>query len=117
MLLQYDAGSTSGYGSDDRSGAGINPRRLRLGIETTLIWDAGGKLGGRSRLYQASLAYTGVVPFVLTAGVFKPHSWLEEMQPSADTMFLERAAVVSATAGLAAGSGRVGAQIRAGSER
>ena len=125
VLLQYDAATTFAHGRDSGPGAGTNPRHLRLGVEAdlfrdveaVLIWDFGGTPGNRSRLYQASLAYKGLGPVVLTGGVFKPQFSLERVQSSADLLFLERAAVVTAAAGLAAGSGRVGLQAQAGRER
>jgi phosphate-selective porin OprO/OprP len=86
-------------------------------VEATLIWDFGGPPGSRSSLYQASLAYRGLAPFVFMGGVFKSHFSLEEMQSSSDTLFLERAAIVSAASGLAAGSGRIGLQMHASGER
>lgn len=125
VLLQLDAGTTFGHDRDGGPGAGFNPRRLRLGVEAevlrdveaVLIWNFGGVPGSRSRLYQASLSFHGLDPFVVTAGVFKSHFSLEEMQSSGDTLFLERAAVVSAAAGIAAGSRRTGVQLRAGRDR
>lgn len=124
-LLQYDAATTFAHSRDGGPGAATNPRRLRLGVEAEVfrdvevvgIWDFGGTRGSRSRLYQASVAYKGLDPFVLTAGVFKQQFSLEEVQSSGDTLFLERAAVVSAVAGIAAGSSRVGVQVQAGGER
>ena len=125
VLLQYDLGSTFAHSRDGGPGAGSNPRHLRLGaeaqvardVEAILIWDFGGTPGNRSRLYQASLAYSGLRPFTLTGGVFKSHFSLEEMTSSADILFLERAAIVSAASGLAAGSGRTGVQVHARGER
>ena len=125
VLLQYDAATTFAHSREGGPGAGTNPRRLRLGVEAdvfrdveaVLIWDFGGTPGNRSRLHQASLAYKGLDPFVLTGGVFKAQFSLERVQSSSDLLFLERAAVVNAAAGLAAGSGRVGVQLAAGGER
>lgn len=125
VLLQYDAATTFAHSRDGGPGAGTSPRRLRLGAEAEVfrdvevvgIWDFGGTPGSRSRLYQASVSYKGLNPFVLTAGVFKQQFSLEEMQSSGDTLFLERAAIVSAAIGIAAGSSRVGVQAQAGRER
>ena len=125
VLLQYDAATTFAHSSDDGPGAGSSPRRLRFGVEAEVfrdvevvgIWDFGGTPGSRSRLYQASVAYKGLNPFVLTAGVFKQQFSLEEMQSAGNTLFLERAAIVSAVAGIAAGSSRVGVQVQASGER
>ena len=121
VLSQYDAVTTFAHSRGGGPGAGINLRRLRLGVEAEVlrdveavfIWDFGGSPGSRSRLYQASLAYKGLDPLTLTGGVFKQQFSLEEMQSSGDTLFLERAAVVTAAAGLAAESSRVGVQAKA----
>ncbi len=57
------------------------------------------------------------MPLLLRAGVFKPAFTLEYAQAAADTLFLERAAVVDAVGGLVAGAGRVGAQVGVGGSR
>ena len=125
VLLQLDGGTIFGHDRSGGPGAGFNPRRLRFGveaevlrdIEAVLIWDFGGTPGSRSSLFQASLSYRGLAPFVVTGGVFKPGFSLEQMQSAGDTLFLERAAVVSAAAGIAAGAGRTGLQVHVGGDR
>ena len=125
VLLQLDGGTIFGHDRSGGPGAGFNPRRLRFGveaevlrdIEAVLIWDFGGTPGSRSSLFQASLSYRGLAPFVVTGGVFKPGFSLEQMQSAGDTLFLERAAVVSAAAGIAAGAGRTGVQVHARGDR
>jgi phosphate-selective porin OprO/OprP len=120
-LLQFDLGDTFGESRPGGPGGGANPRRLRLGLEAkaeggweaVFLWDFGGTPGSRSSLYQASLAWSGLDPLTLTAGVFKPRFSLEDSQSSADTLFLERAAIIGAVSGLAAGSGRVRLEVRA----
>jgi phosphate-selective porin OprO/OprP len=121
-LLQLDAGTTFG---EERPGGGATLRRFRLGAEAviaedweaSLIWEFGGTPGSRNRLYQASLAWSGLKPFTVTAGVFKPRLTLEETQDVADSLFLERPSIVSLVTGLAAGSRRTGVQLQAHGER
>jgi phosphate-selective porin OprO/OprP len=124
-LLQLDAGTAFGRTPPSVPDGGINPRRLRLGLQAewrddltlSLVWDFGGTPGSRSRLHEASIAYSGLDPFTLTAGVFRPRLTLEGSQRAAETLFLERAAIVGAASSLAAGSGRVAAELRAEGER
>ncbi|WP_158295502.1 OprO/OprP family phosphate-selective porin [Crenalkalicoccus roseus] len=124
-LLQLDAGSVFGRTPSDAPDGGLNPRRLRLGLQAEwredltliLVWDFGGTPGSRSRLHEASIAYSGLDPFTLTVGVFRPRLTLEGSQRAAETLFLERAAIVGAASSLAAGSGRVAAELRAEGER
>lgn len=115
VLLQLDEGSTF---DQDRAGgqaAGFNPRRARIGARADVaqewqfgfIWDFGGTPGSHSRLYEAQVAYTGLKPFTVSAGVFKPSFTLEYAQSAADLLFLERASIVNIVGGLVGGGGRV----------
>jgi phosphate-selective porin OprO/OprP len=124
-LLQLDLGTNFGHSRPGGPDGGFNPRRARLGLEGSLpgdldyalIWDFGGTPGSRGGLYEASLAWTGLDPLRVTAGVFKPSFSLAGMRSSSDLLFLERPAVVEAASGLGAGSGRVAAQVAASGER
>lgn len=124
-LLQLDMGTVFGRTPPGEPDGGFNPRRLRLGLEVEILgdfeanltWDFGGVPGERSRLYEASLAYGGLDPFTVTVGIFNPHFTLDEAQDAEDLPFLERAAIVEAASGLAAGDRRVAAEIRANGER
>ena len=124
-LLQLDAGGTFGQSASGGQGSGFNARRGRLGLEGTVsdqldfgvIWDFGGPPGDHSRLFEADVAYHGLDPFVIRAGVFKPAFTLEYAQSAADILFLERASIVDIVGGLVAGADRVGGQIGAGGKR
>jgi phosphate-selective porin OprO/OprP len=121
-LLQLDAGA--GFGGDAPRD-GWNPRRARLGIEGEvlrsveyrLVWDVGGTPGSRGGLHEASIAWTALEPLTLTAGVFEPSFSLAQQRDSEDLLFLERAAVTTLAAGLAADDGRVGVQAALTGER
>lgn len=126
VMLHLDAGTTFGHDRSGGPGAGVQPRRMRLGgqaelqgnLEFVAVADFGGPPGDvRARPYQVSLAYSGLGPFTLTGGLFKQQFALEEMQSDATILFLERAAIVSVAIGVAAGSERLGLQLRTGGER
>lgn len=125
VLIQGDTGEVYGDNQPGGQEGGFNWRRFRLGgtakisdqVETTLVWDFGGTPREHSNVYQASLAYVGLKPFTLTAGVFKPNFTLESPQDSGATLFLERATIVSILQDTAGGDARVGGQVQAGGER
>lgn len=125
LLLQQDVGGTFNQDRDGGQGTGSNTRRARLGVEATVrnqielgvIYDFGSTPGSNSRFFEADLAYTGIDPFVVRAGVFKPAFTLEYAQSAADILFLERASIVNILGGLVAGAGRTGAQFGARGDR
>jgi phosphate-selective porin OprO/OprP len=125
VLLQLDEGGTFGQSRGGGQATGFNVRRARVGaqarvadqLQLGLIYDFGSTPGGASRLYEADIAYTGLRPFIVRAGVFKPAFTLEYAQSAADLLFLERASIVNIVGGLVAGAGRVGGQIGATGER
>ncbi len=125
VLLQLDQGGTFAQSRRGGQGTGFNLRRARAGVEATVadqlefgvIYDFGATPGSASRLFQADAAYTGLDPFVVRAGVFKPAFTLEFAQSAADLLFLERASIVNIVGGLVAGAGRVGGQVGATGER
>lgn len=125
VLVQGDAGRVFGDNQPGAQQGGFNWRRFRLGgtakvgeqVETTLIWDFGGTPNNHSNLHQASLAYVGLKPLTLIAGVFKPNFTLESPQDPGATLFLERATIVSILQDTAGGVGRVGGELQAAGER
>ncbi len=124
-LLQLDEGGTFGQNRGGGQGTGFNIRRARLGAEATIadrvevgvVYDFGSAPGSNSRFFEADIAYTGLDPFVVRAGIFKPAFTLEYAQSAADILFLERASIVNIVGGLVAGAGRTGAQIGASGDR
>lgn len=124
-VLQYDAATAFAHSREGGPGAGTHPRRSRLGVEAeilgdldaTLIWEFSSTPGSPARVYEASLAYKGLGPFVLTGGAFKQQFSLEAVQSAADILFLERAAITEVAAGLAAGTRRMGVRVLAAGER
>ena len=125
LLLQLDEGGTFNQNRDGGQATGFNTRRARVGAEATIanqvevgvVYDFGGAPGSNSRFFEADIAYTGLDPFVVRAGIFKPAFTLEYAQSAADIAFLERASIVNVVGGLVAGAGRTGAQVQAGGER
>ncbi len=124
-LLHLDLGTTFGHSGTGGPSGGFNPRRARIGVEGEflddfefkLIWDFGGVPGSRNRLYQASVSYSGLGPATVIGGVFEPTFSLQQASATQTLLFLERATVVRAASGLAAGSGRTSAEVRANGER
>ena len=125
LLLQLDEGGTFNQNRDGGQATGFNTRRARVGAEATVanqvevgvVYDFGGAPGSNSRFFEADIAYTGLDPFVVRAGIFKPAFTLEYAQSAADILFLERASIVNIVGGLVAGAGRTGAQVGANGDR
>ncbi len=125
LLLQLDEGGTFNQNRDGGQATGFNTRRARVGAEATIanqvevgvVYDFGGAPGSNSRFFEADIAYTGLDPFVVRAGIFKPAFTLEYAQSAADILFLERASIVNIVGGLVAGAGRTGAQVGANGDR
>ena len=124
-VLQYDAATSFAHSRQGGPGAGTHPRRSRLGVEAEifgdldarLIWEFSSVPGTPARFFEASLAYKGLGPFVLTGGAFKQQFSLERVQSAADILFLERAAITEVAADVAAGTRRLGVRVQAGGER
>jgi phosphate-selective porin OprO/OprP len=125
LLLQLDEGGTFNKTRDAGQATGFNTRRARIGIEAAVakqveigvIYDFRGAPGSNSRFFEADFAYTGLDPFVVRAGIFKPAFTLEYAQSAGDILFLERASIVDIVGGLVAGAGRTGAQVGASGDR
>lgn len=125
VLLQLDEGGTFNQNQGGGQGTGFNTRRARVGAEATVanqvevgvVYDLGGAPGSNSRFFEADVAYTGLNPFVVRVGIFKPAFTLEYAQSAADILFLERASIVNIVGGLVAGAGRTGAQFGANGDR
>lgn len=125
VLLQLDEGGTFDQSRGGGQAAGFNTRRARLGgqgtygkqFEFDLIYDFGSTPGSESRFFEADIAYVGLEPFVVRAGIYKWAFTLEYSQSAADLLFLERASIVNILGGLVAGAGRVGGQVGAGGDR
>ena len=125
LLLQLDEGGTFDQTQGGGQATGFNPRRARLGAEATIanqvevdiVYDFGSAPGSNPRFFEADIAYTGLDPFVVRAGIFKPAFTLEYAQSAADILFLERASIVNIVGGLVAGAGRTGAQVGASGDR
>lgn len=124
-LLHLDLGTTFDQNRPGGPGGGLNARRARIGVEGEflgdfefkVVWDFGGVPGSRNRLYQASLAYTGLGPATVIGGVFEPTFSLQQASATQNLLFLERATVVRVASDVAAGTARVGAEARANGER
>ena len=124
-LVQLDGGGTFNQDRDNGQNSGVNFRRARLGgvasladtVTAGFIWDFGGPTGNQSSLYQADIAYSGPLPLIARAGVFKAPFTMEYAQGAGDTLFLERATIDTLVTGLVAGGGRVGGQLGAKGER
>ncbi len=124
-LLQLDEGGTFNQSRRGGQGTGFNVRRARVGgqgtygklFEFDLIYDFGSTPGSTSRFFEADIAYVGLDPLVVRAGIYKWAFTLEYAQSAADTLFLERASIVNILGGLVAGAGRVGGQVGAGGDR
>lgn len=124
-VLHLDLGTTFAHSSPGGPNSGINARRARLGVEGrvgedfeyTFIWDFGGSPGRRGRLYEASIEYSGLRHATVTLGVFEASYSLLQSRSARHLLFLERPAATEVASDLAAGSGRVGAEIRAHGER
>jgi phosphate-selective porin OprO/OprP len=125
---QFDFGETWG-GKPDAPAGGMQARRFRLGgradlphdVTVGLIWDFGdegfdGPRWGHSRLYEAMVEYSGLKPFTIRAGAFEPTLTMEDSQSSAETLFLEHAAIVD-LAGAIVDGGRTGVEIQAQGDR
>ena len=101
-LLHLDLGTTFDQNRPGGPGGGVNARRARIGVEGgflddfefKLVWDFGGAPGSRNRLYQASVAYTGLGSAAVIAGVFEPTFLLQQSSATQNLLFLERATVV-----------------------
>ena len=125
LLLQLDEGGTFNQNRDGGQATGFNTRRARVGAEATVanqveigvVYDFGSTPGSNSKFFEADIAYTGLGPFVVRAGIFKPAFTLEYAQSAADILFLERASIVNIVGGLVAGAGRTGAQVGASGDR
>jgi phosphate-selective porin OprO/OprP len=125
---QFDLGDTWG-GKPDAPDGGVQTRRFRLGARAELprdvtlgfIWDFGdegfdGPRWGHSRLYEAKVEYSGLKPFTIRAGAFEPTLTMEDSQSSAETLFLEHAAIVDLAGAIVEG-GRTGVEIGAQGDR
>jgi phosphate-selective porin OprO/OprP len=125
---QFDLGDAF-HGRPDAPDGGVETRRFRLGARAELpqdvtvgfIWDFGnegldGPRWSQSRLYEAAVSYSGLKPFTIRAGAFEPNLTMEDSQSSADTLFLEHAAIVD-LAGAIVDGGRTGLEISARGER
>ena len=125
LLLQLDESGTFNQNRDGGQATGFNTRRARVGAEATIanqveigvVYDFGRTPGGNSKFFEADIAYTGLEPFVVRAGIFKPAFTLEYAQSASDILFLERASIVNIVGGLVAGAGRTGAQVGASGDR
>ena len=127
-LMQFDTGYFA-QGKNPPSvdlNSGTNFRRAQLGIFGTLwrdwsynfTYDFGGRgveKGGR--VYFAYLEYDGFKPFGFRIGAFPWPGGLEDATPSADLVFLERAASTDVASGIAGAPGREGASVFARGER
>ncbi|HEX8570241.1 MAG TPA: porin [Caulobacteraceae bacterium] len=104
---------------------GTNFRRARLGLEGKVLGDfsynmtyefggSGTEEGGR--LYEASLAYTGVEGLQIKGGAFEPMAGLSNASTSG-MILLERPAPAEVARNVAGGDSRVGLQVLAQKER
>lgn len=124
-LVQLDVGGPVASSSNDLPGGGANFRRARLGvagdlpgdIEYTLEWDFGGRPGSQNRIYEASVAWTGIDGLSVRAGAFEPNFSLQLDRSAEALLFLERSAVVDVAKRIAADTARLALQARANGDR
>ncbi len=118
FLSDVDQGSVAESAPGGQA-AGLNLRRMQLGghlklpaqVELGFVWDFGHSPGGRGRVLEAQVSYSGFKPITASVGIFKPQFSQESVQNGSDIPFLERASIVNVARNLAASSGREAAQV------
>lgn len=124
-LLQLDTGRSFASGTGEVSGVGANFRRARFGLTGnlpsdfayTLEWDFGGRPGRQSRIYEASMAWTGLDGVTVRAGAFEPNFSLQLDRSAQALLFLERSAVVDVAKQITTDTARMAVQARANGDR
>jgi phosphate-selective porin OprO/OprP len=105
---------------------GTNFRRARLGIdgkafgdfEYNVLFEFGGAGGeDAGHIQEAWVQYSGLKPFHLKIGAFRPSEGLEDQGSTNGMLFLERPAAVDTAASLSGADYREGAQLWAAGDR
>lgn len=99
---------------------GVNFRRARLGIDGKLFTDfdyafiyefGGSGAEDPGRLYEASLAYTGIKPLKFKIGAYEPNIGLAAAVSTSQMPLMERPAPAEVARNVAAGDSRVAFQV------
>ena len=105
---------------------GTDFRRVRIGVdgrvfgdfEYNLLFEFGGAgAEDAGHIQEAWLQYSGLKPFHLRVGAFRPSEGLEDQGSTNGMPFLERPAITDTAASLSGGDFREGAQLWASSDR
>ncbi|MBV1800218.1 OprO/OprP family phosphate-selective porin [Siccirubricoccus sp. G192] len=129
LRLDLDGGSFWGQAEPGGFGSGVNVRRGRLGLQGTFLrdfsynftWDFApsspqGQSNGGS-IFELQAAYEGLKWATFRVGAFTLLHTLEFSGSSFETLFMERASIVTLATSMASGTTRLAAGVEARGER